>query len=60
MNTEGERIALEKTHVERDSAHLEVRNFFHPFSLESSAFMNLLLLLLLRVSGVLSKLVPNL
>lgn len=33
MNTEGERIALEKTHVERDSAHLEVRNFFPPFFL---------------------------
>lgn len=25
MNTEEERIALEKTHVERDCAHLEVR-----------------------------------
>ena len=24
MNTEAERIALEKTHVERDWAHLEV------------------------------------
>lgn len=25
MNTEADRIALEKTHVERDSTHLEVR-----------------------------------
>lgn len=25
MNIEAERIALEKTHVERDSAHLEAR-----------------------------------
>ena len=29
MNIEAERIALERMHVERDSAHLEVCRYFY-------------------------------
>lgn len=38
MNTEAERIALEKTHVERDSAHLEVSSNISPLFLLMQRF----------------------